>query len=203
MRRSIRALSLPEKFAHAQSIAFSLGFNSWMLLHKRDWRRLRAYALRTIAMSEEEGFRLWLPLGHLFNNLCDAAEGRLESGLAAAFDAFEEFAATGTGVCQSHVHAPLGEFLIDAGRAEEAAQRLDARIESAIRRQERVYLSELYRVRGLAHRDLGGLDQAHADIAMACDIARSQGTVAFLRRAEESRRTLSAEKARPVNRFEA
>ncbi len=198
-----RALSLPEKFAHAPSIAFNLGFNSWMLLHKRDWRRLRAYALRTMAMSEEEGFRLWLPLGYLFNNLCDAAEGRLESGLAAAFDAFDRYAGTGTGVCQSHAHAPLGEFLIEAGRAEEAAQRLDARIESAIRRRERVYLSELYRVRGLAHRDLGALDQAHADIAAACDIARSQGAVTFLRRAEESRRTLSAKKARPINRSKA
>ncbi len=141
-------------------------------------------------MSEEEGFRLWLPLGHMFNNLCDAAEDRLESGLAAAFDDFDRFAATGTGVCQSHVHAPLGEFLIKAGRAEEAAQRLDARIESAIRRNERVYLSELYRVRGLAHRDLGALDQAHDDIVTACDIARSQGAVTFLRRAEESQRTL-------------
>jgi len=90
-----------------------------------------------------------------------------------------------------------------AGRAEEAAQRLNVRIESAIRRGERVYLSELYRVRGLAHRDLGALDQAHADIATACDIARSQGAVTFLRRAEESQRTLSAEKARPVNRSKA
>ncbi len=187
-----RSVECAEKLAHAPSIAFSLGFNSWMLLHKREWRRLRAHAVRTVAMSEEEGFRLWLPLGHMFNNLCDAAEGRLEPGLAAAFDDFDRFAATGTGVCQSHVHAPLGEFLIEAGRAEEAAQRLDARIESAIRRNERVYLSELYRVRGLAHRDLGALDQAHDDIATACEIARSQGAVTFLRRAEESQRALSA-----------
>jgi tetratricopeptide (TPR) repeat protein len=181
-----RSLECAEKLGHAPSIAFSLGFNSWMLVHKREWPRLRAYADRTVALSEEEGFQLWLPLGHMFKNLCDAAEGRLESGLAAAFEHFEQFAATGTGVCQSHVHAPLGEFLIEAGRAEEAARRLDARIESAIRRNERVYLSELYRVRGLALRDLGDMDRAHTDLATACDIARSQGAVTFLRRAEES-----------------
>ena len=186
----VRSLECAEKLGHAPSIAFSLGFNSWMLAHKREWRRLRAHADRTVALSEEEGFQLWLPLGHMFNNLCDAAEGRLESGIAAAFDDFERFAATGTGVCQSHVHAPLGEFLIEAGRVEEAARRLDARIESAIRRNERVYLSELYRVRGLARRALGALAQAHADIAMACDIARSQGAVTFLQRAEESQRIL-------------
>jgi hypothetical protein len=72
-------------------------------------------------------------------------------------------------------------------------RRLDARIESAIRRQERVYLSELYRVRGLAHRELAALDKAHADFTTACDIARSQGAVTFLRRAEESLRAIMAE----------
>jgi len=46
-----RSLECAEKLEHAPSIAFSLGFNSWMLLHKREWRRLRAHALRTIAMS--------------------------------------------------------------------------------------------------------------------------------------------------------
>jgi tetratricopeptide (TPR) repeat protein len=181
-----RALSLPEKFAHAPSIAFSLGFNSLMLLHRREWSRVRDCSLRTVALSQEEGFQMWLPLGQVLIGLCDAAGGRLESGLAAAFDAFDRFAATGTGVCQSHVHAPMGEFLIEAGRAKEAVRRLDERIESAIRRQERVYLSELYRVRGLAHRDLAALDRARADISTACDIARSQGAATLLRRAQES-----------------
>jgi class 3 adenylate cyclase/ABC-type transport system involved in cytochrome c biogenesis ATPase subunit/tetratricopeptide (TPR) repeat protein len=198
-----RSLEHAEKLGHPPSIVFSLAFNSWMLLHKRDWIRMRPYAIRTIAMSEDEGFQMWLPLGHLFKNLCDAAEGRLESGLAAGFEAFERFAATGTGVCQSHVHAPLGEFLIEAGRAEEAVHRLDARIESAIRRQERIYLSELYRVRALAHRDLGAIDQAHADIAVALKIARSQGALTFLRRAEASQDTLKVSRPRTVNHSNA
>jgi hypothetical protein len=186
------ALSLPEKFAHAPSIVFSLAFNSFMLLHRQLWPRVREHSLRAVALSQEEGFRMWLPLGQFLIGLCDAAEDKLESGLDAAFEAFDRFAATGTGVCQSHVHAPVGEFLIAAGRAEEAVRRLDARIGSAIRRQERVYLSELYRVRGLAHRELAALDKAHADFATACDIARSQGAVTFLRRAEESLRAILA-----------
>jgi class 3 adenylate cyclase/tetratricopeptide (TPR) repeat protein len=198
-----RALSLPEKFAHPPSIAFSLAFNSFMLLHRRDWTRVRDYSLRTVALSQEEGFQMWLPLGQVFIALCDAAGGRLEPGLGAAFEAFDRFAATGTGLCQSHVHAPMGEFLIEAGRAEEAVRRLDARIDSAIRRQERVYLSELYRVRGLAHRDLGALDQAHADISTACDIARSQGAVTLLRRAEESLHAIMAETERALRRSDA
>ena len=180
------ALSLPEKFAHAPSIAFSLGFNSLMLLHRREWTRVRDYSLRAVTLSQREGFQMWLPLAQALIGLCDAAEGRLRSGLAVAFDALDRFAATGTGVCESHIHAPVGELLIEAGRAEEAVRRLDKRIDSAVRRQERVYLSELYRVRGLAHRDLAALDRAHADISIACDIAHSQGAITLLRRAQES-----------------
>ena len=77
---------------------------------------------------------MWLPLGQLFMGLCDAAEGRVEPGLTAALDAFDRFAATGTGVCQSNVHAPIGEFLIAAGRAREVVPRLDRLIASATRR---------------------------------------------------------------------
>jgi hypothetical protein len=185
-----RALSLPEKLAHAPSIAFSLGFNSLLLLHRREWTRVRDYSRRTVALCQEEGFQMWLPLAQVLIGLCDAAEGRFESGFAVAFEALDRFAATGTGVCQSHIHAPIGELLIEAGRAEEAVRRLDEKINSAIRRQERVYLSELYRVRGLAHRDLAALGRAHADISTACDIARSQGAVTLLRRAQESLRAI-------------
>ena len=198
-----RALSLPEELAHAPSIAFSFGFNSLLLLHRREWTRVRDYSLRTVALCQEEGFQMWLPLAQALIGLCDAAEGRFESGFAVAFEALDRFAATGTGVCQSHVHAPIGELLIEAGRAEEAVRRLDARIESAIRRQERVYLSELYRVRGLAHRDLGALDHAHADISAASDIARSQGAVTLLRRAEESLHAVTAETERALRRSDA
>ena len=36
-----RSLELPEKLKHAPSLAFSLAFNSYSLLHKRDWPRVR------------------------------------------------------------------------------------------------------------------------------------------------------------------
>ena len=185
-----RALALPEGLGHAPSLVFSLAFNSFVLLHRHDWARVRENSIRTIALSEEEGFQMWLPLGQLFMGLCDAAEGPMEPGLTAALDAFDRFAATGTVVCQSNVHAPIGEFLIAAGRAGEVVQRLDQLIESATRRRGAVYLSELYRVRGLAHYALGARDPAGVDIAAACRISHLQGAVTLLRRAEETQRAV-------------
>ena len=103
---------------------------------------------------------------------------------AAALDALERFAETGTVLCQTNLHAPLCELLIRAGQPQAAAVRLDEMIPSATRRVERVYLSALYRVRGLARHALGDRQGARADPETACGIAREQGALTLLRRAE-------------------
>jgi tetratricopeptide (TPR) repeat protein len=158
-------------------------------MYKRDWRRVRAAALQLLQLSESEGFQMWIPQAQTFLGLCDAAEGELEKGLASAIDGFERYAATGTGLTLIQLAPSIAELLIGAGRPGEAVQRLDAAIESAVRRREAAYISELYRVRGLAQESLGARKQAAADFAMACDLARSQGAATLLRRAEESLRT--------------
>lgn len=183
-----RSLAVSTARAHAPSIALSLTYGCFLPAHQRDWRRVRGMATRAAALAEAEDFRMWLPLAQMFVALCDCGAGRLETGLPAAFEAFGRFAATGTSVTQSHIHAPLGEFLIAAGRAEEAVERLTPRIESAERRAEGCYLSELYRVRGLALAFIGEPDQAAADLDRAEAIARAQGAATLLRRAEDSRR---------------
>ena len=124
-----RSLDLPEKLKHAPSAAFSLAFTQYSLMYKRDWPRVRATALQLLALSEDEGFQMWIPQAQAFLGLCDAAEGHVEQGLTAALDSFERYAATGTGLTLSQLVPCLGEFLISAGRPGEAVQRLDAMIE--------------------------------------------------------------------------
>ena len=185
-----RSLALPEKLAHAPSVAFSLAFTQYTLMYKSDWPRVRETATRLLELSESEGFRMWTPLARTFLGLCDSFEGRLEKGLAAAIEGFESYAATGTGLTLIQLLPFLAELLIGAGRPGEAVQWLGAGIESGVRRREGVYMPELYRVRALAHHALGALDAAVADLAEACDLARAQGATTLLRRAEESRRAL-------------
>ena len=186
-----RSLALPERLAHAPSVAFSLAFTQYTLMYKSDWPRVRETATRLLELSEREGFRMWTPLARTFLGLCNSFEGRLEKGLAAAIEGFEGYAATGTGLTLIQLLPFLAELLIGAGRPGEAVQRLGAGIESGVRRREGVYMPELYRVRALAHHALGALDAAVADLAEACDLARAQGATTLLRRAEESRRALS------------
>ncbi|WP_165943375.1 adenylate/guanylate cyclase domain-containing protein [Roseicella aquatilis] len=197
-----RALALPEELAHAPSLAFSLAFTQYTLLYRRDWRRVRETSQRLLALSEAEGFRLWIPQARTFLGLCEAAEGRLEEGLEAALASFEAYAATGTGLTLMQLLPHLGEFLIAAGRAGEAVQRLDAMIASAEGRREGAYLSELYRVRAVAQGALGRAEAALADIEAAQALARRQGAVTLRRRAEATRARLrppgEAQAAGPV-----
>jgi class 3 adenylate cyclase/tetratricopeptide (TPR) repeat protein len=183
-----RSLALPERLRHAPSVAFGLAFTQYTLMYKRDWKRVRATASSLLELSESEGFQMWLPQAKTFLGLCDAAEGQLEKGLASAIGGFQGYAATGTGLTLIQLVPSIAELLISAGRPSEALQRLDDAIESGVKRREAAYLSELYRVRGLAHHDLGAGKQAVADFSMACDLARSQGAATLLRRAEESQR---------------
>ncbi|HEY3721345.1 MAG TPA: AAA family ATPase, partial [Roseiarcus sp.] len=193
-----RSLALPASLGHAPSVAFSLAFTQYTLMYKRDWQGVRRTAMRLLDLSESEGFQMWIPQAQTFLGLCDAIEGRLEEGLAAAIQGFGGYADTGTGLTLIQLVPSLAELLVSAGRPGEAVQRLDAAIESAIRRREAAYLSELYRERGLARQYLGAREQAVADLTAACDLARSQGAATLLRRAEASLSAISAKKARPL-----
>jgi class 3 adenylate cyclase/tetratricopeptide (TPR) repeat protein len=194
-----RSLALPESLGHAPSVAFSLAFTQYTLMYKRDWNRVRATAMQLLELSESEGFQMWIPQAQTFLGLCDAAEGDLDKGLAFALDGFRNYAATGTGLTLIQLVPSIAEFLISAGRQDEAVQRLNEAIESSVRRRESAYLSELFRVRGLAYQSLGARKEARDDVAMACDFARSQGAATLLRRAEESLSAIAAETGRPQN----
>ena len=93
-------------------------------MHKRDWPRVRENSIRLLALSEEEGFQMWLPLGQLFIGFAMPPKDH-GAGTYRGARRFDRFAATGTVLAQSNVHAPIGEFLIAAGRAGEVVQRLD------------------------------------------------------------------------------
>ena len=80
MRRCRRAEALPDHLGHAPSIAFGLAFTQYTLMYMRNWERVRATSQRVIRLSEEEGFRMWIPQAGVFLGLCDAAEGRLDEG---------------------------------------------------------------------------------------------------------------------------
>ncbi len=87
---------------------------------------------------------MWIPQAGVFLGLCDAAEGKLDRGLQQALDSFNAYVDTGTGLTLSQLVPAMAEFLIDAGRAPEAVERLDSMIAAVSRRRELAYASELY-----------------------------------------------------------
>jgi hypothetical protein len=190
-----RALDLPAHLDHAPSMAFSLAFSQYTLMYMRDWERVRQISLRLIRLSELEGFRMWIPQANVFIGLCDAAEGKLDRGLQHAFESFDAYVKTGTGLTLSQLVPSLAEFLIAAGHADEAVVRLDSMISAVTRRQELAYGSELYRMRARAKQALDAGWEARADAETAVKIARAQGANALVARALQTLDTVERAKA--------
>jgi tetratricopeptide (TPR) repeat protein len=178
-----QALELPDHLGHAPSIAFSLAFTQYTLMYMRDWKRVRETSMRLIRISEREGFRMWIPQAGVFLGLCDAADGKLDRGLQRALDSFNDYVATGTGLTLSQLVPSMAEFLIEAGRAREAIERLDQMIAAVNQRREVAYASELYRARAQAKRAIGAEAEALADAKEALRVAVGQSADALVARA--------------------
>ena len=179
-------LRLAEEIGHLPSLAYALGAIGHRLTTQRDWRRLGEIAARNKALSEAEGYRLWHAVAELQIGLAQAFTGDPQGGLEAAELGRERFLATRTVLTDAIYQPALGELMISLGRTELAVARLDAAIADAERRAERMYLPELYRVRGLARLGLGDVPGGKADVLAARDLALAQGAVPLIAFAERS-----------------
>ena len=138
---------------------------------------------------------MWIPQANVFLGLCDAADGNLDRGLEHAFQSFDAYVETGTGLTLSQLVPSLAGFMIAAGRAEKAIARLDAMISAVSLRRELAYASELYRTRAQAKFALGARTDAETDAAEALRIARGQGATALVARAMETVNVVGGVKA--------
>jgi hypothetical protein len=138
---------------------------------------------------------MWIPQANVFIGLCDAAEGKLDRGLQHAFESFDAYVRTGTGLTLSQLVPSLAEFLLTAGHADEAVARLDSMISAVTRRQELAYGSELYRMRARAKLALDAGPEARVDAEIALKIAREQGASALVARALQTLETVGRAKA--------
>lgn len=190
-------LRLADEIGHLPSLAYALGAVGHRLTTQRDWRRLGEIAARNKALSEAEGYRLWHAVAELQIGLAEAFTGKRDAGLEAAERGRQRFLATRTALTDALYQPALGELLIATGRPELAVARLDAAIPDAERRAERMYLPELYRIRGLARLDVGDAAGGCDDLRAARDLALAQGAVPLIALADASLASLHGPRRGP------
>jgi predicted ATPase len=175
------ARRLSDPFNHAHALAFE------MVLHwlRRDLRAQRERALETIALSEAQGFPLWLALGRTFEAHARVAGGEhgalvdLLAGLALAAERPNQAGAPA-------LFAVLGESNLIAGRVAEARGAVGAGHTFA-RTGQLFFAAELHRLEGEIVLAGGGEPgEAEAAFQQALEIARKLEARSFELRAATS-----------------
>jgi class 3 adenylate cyclase/tetratricopeptide (TPR) repeat protein len=178
----VRARCLADPF----SLAFALFFETVVHWLRRDSTAQRERGTETIALSEVQGFPLFLGLGRAFHAASRVATGEPEAitdllaGLALG-------AATGNQGGAPSLFALLGEAYMASGQLDEACGAIDTGLTIAVQTGQPFFDAELLRLQGEIQVRRGDSHQIAAEcFERALDIARGQEAKSFELRAATS-----------------
>ncbi|HVS66662.1 MAG TPA: AAA family ATPase [Thermoanaerobaculia bacterium] len=143
--------------------------------------RMRAHEL--VALSEEHGFEGQAAFGSFFLGWAQAEQGDEDAGLARMTDAKKRLRELGNDIYSSLRQVGLAGVLRRQGRLTEALAAVESGEAFVARSGERVFHSELLRLRGLIALDGGDRAAAERALRQALDVARAQGARLFELRA--------------------
>jgi hypothetical protein len=184
LARAREAVALARRLNDPFNLAHALFFEATLHWLRRDATAQRQRAAETIALSEAQGFPLWLALGRTFEAAARAVGG--EPGAVADVLAGLALAAgTGSQAGAPTLFALLGEAQLAAGLLAEARGAVEMGLSLAAQTGQRIYDAELHRLQGEIVRAAGGSPAlAEARFHGALEIARAQeGKSAELRAA--------------------
>jgi predicted ATPase len=177
-RTSAEAISSARALNHASTLAYTLiigGANPAAMA--RDTRMSEELARESMALSEDQGFAMFLPWGRLVLGWAIGRHGKAVEGLVFLRQGLEEIRAGGQKVWLPFYLALLAELCTDSGNIEAALEALDEAKRMAEKTGERGWESEIHRLNGEAYlaRDSGSDSQAETCFKAGIETARYQG----------------------------
>jgi predicted ATPase len=142
------ALESAQELSHPFSTAYALLSAALIHIIRREGKQAQEWAEKAVALSEEQGFALWLAWSIALRGSALVVQGRLEEGIAKLCHGINACQSTGTIIAQTHLHILLAEAYGRVDKIEEGLNALDAVSETVERNRGTFYDAELYRVRG-------------------------------------------------------
>lgn len=186
--------------AHPYSLAWMLTWGSMSCLHRGDvdalWQRVNEG--RRIA--EVHGFAYVLSMATLMMGWCEVQRGRVDEGVTQMASGLAAFRATGAGIAVPYFQTLLAEALGQAGRWREGLALLQEAWAQTQQGGERWHEAELHRIRAvlLAQDPQADRRQVQDSLDKAATVARAQGALSWLRRAEADALALLGSPLKPV-----
>jgi class 3 adenylate cyclase/tetratricopeptide (TPR) repeat protein len=147
LARAREASVLARQLSHPFSLAFALFFETVLHWLRRDVTAQRERAAETIALSEAQGFPIWLAVGRTFHAAARVAAGEPEAvadvlaGLALSTDAGNQGGVPA-------LFALLGEVYTAAGQIAEARAAVETGLAVTAQTGQPFFAAELYRLQG-------------------------------------------------------
>jgi predicted ATPase len=184
-KKSSEALTLAQELAHPHSLVFALAVAALLHQFRREVEVVKERAEAMIALSSEQGFPAWLPLGMMVQGVALAEQGQEEEGIQQIQQGLAALRATGNWNWRSQFLALLAEAHGKVGQVKEGLDALAEALEAVDRTGARAHEAELYRLKGeltLAQSKVQSLNskvtdpqaEAEACFLKAIEIARSQ-----------------------------
>jgi class 3 adenylate cyclase/tetratricopeptide (TPR) repeat protein len=169
------ATALARELGHSPTLAIHLSLRCELHFWQVDLVRLHETADQLIALSEKEGFALWLSSGQAYRGFARAMKGDLTQGLDDLEAGNRAYVAAGAGVSLVHEASKRAEVLARAGRIEEAFAILHEGERRSGEFGEHNADAEFWRVRGEIFELTGKVTEATHAYAQAVHIAEQQG----------------------------
>jgi predicted ATPase len=167
------AARLSHELVQPSSQALAMYFTAMVHQLRGEPAAARACAELALAIAADQGFSFWQAGGTILRGWAVAAAGNRTEGIARMRQGIDAWQATGSVTYRPYFLALLAEVLARDDRAAESLPLLDEGLALAEQTGERLFESELHRLRGEALRTVGHRD-AEACFRQAVAVARSQ-----------------------------
>jgi len=176
VKRENEALAFAQGLSHPLSLAFTEFFVAILRQSRREARAAQAAAEGVIALCVEHGFPGWLAMATSVRGWAMAEQGRNEEGIAQIEEGLAAARTTGAGLWRPHLLCLVAEAYGKADRLDGGLCALAEALGAAEKNENRLYESEIHRLKGelLFRRGASTAAEAQNCFERAIVIARNQ-----------------------------
>jgi tetratricopeptide (TPR) repeat protein len=179
------AISLAKELKDWNAVPLTLNWAAALAVHERNPAKVDRLASDLIELSTRHNFSYYLALGATYRGWARSVSGNAAEGIPWIEQGIRDIRATGTVLAVPFYLTLKADALHLADRTSEALEAIDKGLALAERFEQRRYVSDLHRFRGVLLAALGA-DEAQIEVSFgeAIRIAKEQKSVSLEKRAE-------------------
>ena len=125
LTRATEALALAQELSHPASLAYALYWVAFLHHQRRDVRKTQEWTDASIALSTEQGFGYWPPLGTILQGWLLTERGQVTEGIVRMREGLKAIEATGTEIQRAYSLGLLADAYGRLGQVTEGLAILD------------------------------------------------------------------------------